>query len=240
MHAMSRLAAILLLLVACKSKAAPGVKCEKPNAAVCQDNTTALLCRDGTWDSIPCRGSAGCRQTDQGSKELKCDDSLASEGEGCILADHHACSTDQKRALVCKDKKFQLWLHCRGAKGCTSTGNMVTCDSSLSESGDPCNTPGGFGCSTDHKVLMICRDGKWGAVSSCRGPDGCKFTEAQRAICDDTVAMEGDPCDTPGERTCSVDKKAELECRDKKYVKKRDCKRKDGCLYRPGIELLCD
>src|SRR5688572_115675 len=93
-HWLAAAFAVGAAIAACKSKPTPGANCTTPNTASCSDSQTLLLCRNGVWESIPCRGSRGC---DKGPKgEAKCDDEVANEGDPCTGSrdGHYACSTD--------------------------------------------------------------------------------------------------------------------------------------------------
>jgi hypothetical protein len=227
-----------LATVGCK-KPAPGGPCSEAGKIVCQDPGSALICKEGTFVPIPCHGANGCKQS---GTTAHCDDRLAIEGDACQggPAETYACSTDNKKALVCRDGRYHLWRQCRGPNACSIQGATVDCDTSLSEAGDPCGQPGSFTCSVDRKWMFTCKDDHLEAASSCRGPKECVTNAATKKVeCDDSVALEGDACNHQDGESCSVDSKAMLVCKDHQYVQKRACKRKGGCVVKNG-EIYCD
>jgi hypothetical protein len=231
------LSCLVILLLNCKSKPAPGGTCTNVGRYVCQDPTTALFCNAGKYQAIPCSGLKGCSG---GTLNPSCDDDLAKLGDACMSTtnENYACATDHNSALVCRDGKFQLWRACKGAKHCQVHLDKVDCDNTIGDVGDPCGTSGSFVCSTDHKMLLMCQSEKLMAANSCRGPKECRLLADNKNHCDDSQAQEGDPCDTPDEVSCSMDGKSEVVCKGNKYVVKQLCKRKDGCVVRDG-QLLC-
>ena len=220
----------------------PGGACTTPGRYVCdEDQKTALFCSAGVVQEIACRGLGGCSG---GTKQSSCDDDLASLGDPCMnglngpTKNNYACGIDHRSALVCRDGHFALWRYCKAANGCQLLNDKIDCDNTLGDPGDPCGTTGSFVCNLEHSALLMCRDERLALVSTCRGPKGCYLLADRKNHCDDSEALMGDPCDTQGEVACSMDRKTELVCRDGAYVKKYDCKRKDGCEIRDG-QLLC-
>ena len=87
--------------------------------------------------------------------------------------------------------------------------------------------------------MLLCDGSTLALASSCRGPDGCTVRrDARKVDCDDSVAIEGDPCDQPKRIACATDHKSELVCAEGRYSKKRECRRSDCRLE--GNELFCD
>jgi hypothetical protein len=79
-------------------------------------------------------------------------------------------------------------------------------------------------CSGDS--ALRCVGGVWAVINTCRGDGGCVPDETRHKVrCDDSVAREGDPCDTPDQPACSDDGTSELLCRDGGFVKTRACKK---------------
>jgi hypothetical protein len=230
--------AIALLALGCRSKPAAGDKCTKEGRYVCADLQSALYCKSGVFVAVPCKGAKGC----SGDKNPRCDYELAAEGDACMSAssENYACSVDNKSGLVCKDGKFVLWRACKGPQGCVVRADRIECDNTYADPGDPCGTAGSFACSVDKKLALVCKEGKYFVDSACRGPEACRVgTQARKLECDDSVANEGDPCDTEREVTCSEDHKSELVCTNLKWTKKLDCTRKDGCVYQRNAPPLC-
>jgi hypothetical protein len=230
------LAALVVGAEGCRMKPEAGAKCSAPGQAVCADKGNALLCKNGAFVTIPCKGPKGCSSVGRGG-DIDCDDDYAAEGDNCMsyLNENYACSTDKKKALVCKDDKFQLWGNCRGPNACTITANTVNCDRTVQLPDDPCTLPNNFACSPDKKLMLKCEDGRWAPDNSCRGPKECAHNEEKHRVdCDDTLALEGDPCSDEDGVACSQDAKAKLVCKSHKYVVQRQCKRKDGCAWVHG------
>lgn len=236
---MTRLSALLvapLLVVACSRGV--GSKC-KGNESMCLDKRNALSCQDGQFVPVACNGPLGCvRMTDRAS----CDDSIAEEGAPCMASgdDEYACSPDKRRALSCKNRKFEKILECRGRGGCSLLGQQVSCDTSIATKGDACKSEGSVSCSEDMKQLIICRDGVFQQYRYCRGQYGCHF-KGDTPTCDETLSLEGDPCGLPGYVVCSVDGKDELVCQGSQFMRSRPCK-KGGCQVtnRPGRPIECE
>jgi hypothetical protein len=236
-------AAVLVAVVACRSRPTAGGKCSSPDLLVCGDPATALVCASAmpqpTWTAVPCKGARGCSRVGEADD---CDDTTAASGDACPTNPplDYACTADRQVALVCEHGRFGVWRNCRGPEGCTVEGGRnVRCDTTLGEAGDPCAQAGTYACSVDRKTMLSCDGKSLSPASSCRGPDGCRVErETRKVSCDDAVAQEGDPCDQEGRIACAVDLKAELSCQKGHYVKKRDCRRSD-CQVE-GNELRCD
>jgi hypothetical protein len=148
----------------CKPK--PGGSCKESGHAQCTGAAAALVCEDGTWHELQCRGKAGCAEL---SHQVKCDQDQAHVGDICLDEESSTCSADKKQTLKCKNKKFVLDENCLGPKGCTSTSVLVECDNSLAQVGDPCSH--GSACSIDGKSLLKCLPDKWVVDHACK--NGC-------------------------------------------------------------------
>jgi len=230
---------VLALAIAATLTAACGKKADgtcKSNESTCVDKTKALVCRAGTFLEIPCAGPTGCGKYQD---RANCDTSVARAGDPCMgEEDEYACSTDNKRALVCKGGKFEPYLDCRGKAGCAMLGRAVACDTSIAEKGDACTTQGAVACGADQKHMLVCRDGKFALYRYCRGQYGC-FNKGETPSCDETLSLAGDPCGIPGQVVCSVDGKTELVCQGGEFTKSLTCK--TGCTVtnRPGRPIEC-
>lgn len=236
----SALAAFAIAIVyGCVSKPAAGKPCKQNGALNCVDGQNALYCDGTAWQAVACHGAKGCRKL---GTSVTCDDDLANEGDGCVnfTNENHACSTDHSKILICKSGKFQKKRDCKGPTHCTvkAVGNdaELHCDNAVAEAGDTC-LPGSLACTPDGKMKLRCVGEKFVNDNTCRGPKGCHLTN-NTLYCDETIAMEGDVCDTASEVTCGMDGKSELICTGGAYKKKRDCKGKDGCYVR-GTTLYC-
>lgn len=72
----------------------------------CAGKTKGMLkCRNGKLVAEPCRGPAGCVDTEVGAR---CDQDYAMEGDYCGPAqdNNHACEAGGTRMLVCKAGKY--------------------------------------------------------------------------------------------------------------------------------------
>ncbi len=232
--------AVALLVSGCKVH--PGGKCSV-GAAACLDKTSGLFCgADGKYAIMSCRG--GCTTS---GRDVNCESSIASENDGCGEVGNVACSIDHSRALECgKDNKFIVGETCRGPRGCTVVAGSIDCDNDTSEVGDPCHAPGDYACTQDKALLLRCNDRKMAPRNACRGPKGCRVVERTREkkidfLCDDSVAKEGDPCDTNGEETCALDKTAMYICQANAFVAYKTCTGPAGCTYdEPSDHYACD
>ena len=213
---------LVFLTINCKKPPAVGGKCTNLGRFICSTPDSALLCNGGTYEAISCRGARGCTG---GSLNPQCDDDLAQLGDACFSAtnDNYACATDHKSSLKCENGKFALYRTCKGLKGCTVNvkADEIDCDTSLVDVGDPCGTSGTYSCSSDHKMELMCQSEKFVPANSCRGPRECRIMD-DKVHCDESVALEGDPCDTADEVTCSVDGKSMLTCKGSKFAHKMD------------------
>lgn len=227
------------VVASCRARPIVGTTCRTPDALTCSDLGHALLCDGMTWREVPCRGRHGCSHH-AGNDD--CDDELALVGDPCphSPAVDYACSLDHKAALECKDGLFSLWRHCRGEGGCRLVGDRrLDCDTTLSETDDPCEKKGTYSCSTDRKAMLECDGRSFLTVATCRGVEGCRFdADTHKVDCSDAVALEGDPCEDERRITCNADGKSELVCQGNRYVRKRECRRM-GCRVE-GSELYCD
>jgi hypothetical protein len=224
------LAIALALAVISACGRAVGGKC-KPGEAICgSDKATALTCRDSKLVEVACRGPLACTMFQE---HANCDDSAASEGETCMGTsdEEYACSIDKKRALLCKNGKFERYLECRGKAGCALLGHQVSCDTSVAAKADPCKVQGSSACTEDQKEMLVCRDGIFGHYRFCRGLAGC-YSKNDAPACDETVSLEGDECGLPGFVACAVDQHSELECQGGRFVKSRTCR--TGCTVVAG------
>jgi hypothetical protein len=213
------LALVAILIAACGRSV--GGKC-KPGEAICATKTTALSCQGGKLTEVACRGPAACTTFQE---HANCDDSVASEGETCMGEgdEEYACSVDKRRALICKNAKFERYLECRGKAGCALLGHQISCDTSVAAKSDPCKVQGASACSEDQKEMLICRDGRFAHYRYCRGQAGC-YSKDDAPACDETLSLEGDECGLPGFVVCSVDAKSELLCQGGRFVKSRSCR----------------
>ncbi len=92
---------------------------------------------------------------------MRCDRTVALEGEACTEAEKGACDTTHKNVLVCDGSHYKTQLHCLGPLGCELPGNYSTrCDKSIVPMDEPCVDEGAVSCNTDGKQVR-CKDAKW-------------------------------------------------------------------------------
>ncbi len=231
----------LAALAGCKPQV--GGKCNA-NQVACADKTTGLFCgSDGKFATMSCAGPLGCTQN---GTEVDCDNSVASNSDGCNTPGDVACATDHKAALECKDGKFSVGSTCKGPGGCKITGDKITCDNDTSDVGDACHFNGDYACTSDKSTVLRCDNNKMVALNSCRGPHACRIIELPQEnkvefACDDSLAQDGDPCDTNGEEACSMDKKSLFTCQSNKFANAKACSGPGGCQYEEkGDRFACD
>ena len=200
--------------------------CDQPGAP------SALVCVNGAYAELPCRGPQGCFQ--DATKKIQCDDSVANDGDPCLTQDNSsdACTVDKKEMVECTDGKFKMKRMCRGPKTCGVAGDTINCDLSVQLVGDPCGIPGNAVCSVDKKQRLTCKDGAYAIDRYCRGSKGCSTEpgsgDSLLVDCDESVASLNDPCGVPGYTACADDGKNELVCQGGKFVEKHGCPRL-GC-----------
>ncbi len=237
----SLIIAFAFVMGGCKKKA--GDKCSAGQAA-CSDGKTALFCANGTLATMSCRGATGCNAN---GENIDCDNSVASESDGCNTVGDVACTDDHKSALECTaDFKFKIGETCKGPGGCAIKGESITCDNDTADLGDPCHFNGDYACTSDKSLVLRCDANKMTALNTCRGPKSCRIIELPQEkkvdfFCDDSVAQEGDACDTNGEEACSMDKKALYKCQSNKFAAFRQCTGPGGCSYmEQGDRYSCE
>lgn len=216
--------ACLWLLGACKP--APGGKCDRGEAR-CLDATHELVCDDGIFVDVPCRGKGGCVTV---GETTSCDISRNQAGDRCGKTDEGAaiCAGD-KAMLACHSGKFET-VPCLGPRGCQLSGAKANCDQSIANVGDACKKDHAKACSADGSRVLSCRLGRMSELYECRGEKRCT-SEAGKLSCDQTVAKLGDSCDKglSGHIACSMDMKALLKCDAERFVVSEKCKAGTVC-----------
>jgi hypothetical protein len=227
---------VLLTLVGCKPKV--GDSCSAGDQA-CLDPATGLFCGgDGKYTTMSCAGADGKGGGCSGSgSTFACDNSISAIGDGCSQVGDVACTADRKAALECgKDNKFTVGETCKGPNGCVIKGDAITCDNDTSDLGDPCHFPGDYACTSDQGLVLRCDNHKMTALNTCRGPKHCRVFELPQEKkvqfdCDDSIANDGDACDTANEQACTADKKSMLVCKGNKFGSPTPCPGPAGCTH---------
>jgi hypothetical protein len=217
---------------ACRQTRA-GDDCKVDGRQRCTDKASALVCVDGRWEALACRGPTGC--TTSGG-DVDCSNEGYESGEFCDPAsDDYVCSVDKKTALKCVAKRWAPVDRCLGPGGCVVTAKEVNCDDSVSEPGAACQPEGDLACAGDRASTLECKAGVMVAHQLCRGGLGCR-KQGNKIACDDSVAGLGDACHIEGDASCSGDKLAMLTCRSGKMAFSRSCV--GGCHVLAG-EIDC-
>jgi hypothetical protein len=210
----------------------------------CMDAKMGLFCGgDGTYHTMTCSGSLGCKEA---SGSVSCDNSVAALGDGCNTPDDAACSLDYRAGLLCKGGAFAVAETCKGPGACKVLGDTITCDNDVSDPGDPCRTPGDYACTSDRGLVLRCDGGKMTPLNTCRGPKACGIVNHSadntvEFLCDDSIAIVGDPCDTNGEEACAIDKKSIVVCAANKFAHPKPCGGPSGCTYEEKSDrYFCD
>lgn len=224
----------LSVLAACS--ALEGAPCGG-SVGSCDGTTESLFCLDGRITRIRCDGPRGC--SEQGSR-LYCDQSVATVGARCAQEAGGACTPDRSEFLTCTGGLYVLSARCHGANACRNVDGQVFCDQTRAAVGDPCATgPGGdAACSMEGDAMLRCREGRFALSTACRGPNACRVQGTQ-VLCDQSVALAGDPCASEGGGVCTPDGRAMLLCRGGAFGEVRPCRGARGC-HTEGSQILCD
>jgi hypothetical protein len=215
------------------TRASVGKPCTSEGQEVCLGPTEAIVCVDGKYETMPCR-DAPCSSGPQGDL---CEDRTHLAGEYCEVNAaqddfwKHGCSVDGRSQLRCVGKRWQLEKACPGKHGCrrvevrTDRGHesRLECDERVTDTGAACSKEGEHACGSDAKSTVRCSGGTWQDDQRCRGPRGC-VERGDQVQCDDTLAEVGDRCGDDGDRACSTDRKARLECKGHKMAFDKQCK----------------
>jgi hypothetical protein len=233
MRALAWLVVVPVLAAAC-SKPTAGEACKKEGQQVCADERDSLVCVDGKWEKLVCRGAGGCKTA---GSDVACDNDTFAVGEPCDLSQNdYECGPDKVSVVQCKGKHWKLAGKCPGPKGCTSQKQKVACDDSIADPGMPCATEGSAACSGDKQSLLKCKNGAMVEDAKCRGAKACDPTSGVPK-CDTTIAQAGDACGNDDEAACSADGTKLLRCRSHVMVAMQVCK---GPCKVSGTEILCN
>ena len=222
---------VLVAVTAGACKPAVGSSCEADESR-CLNASTQLSCHDGHFIATPCRGRKGCASSDEG---VSCDISSNRAGDPCSSADEGAAScVGPQRMVVCRDGKYRF-VDCRGAQGCANEAGRALCDTSVAEDGDQCSKEASKACSKDGTRVLSCQAGAMRRLYFCRGEEGCAAS-AGKVNCDMSVAAKDDDCDAKmqDKNACSADGKSILVCKQGRFVIDEPCKAGTGCSTEGG------
>jgi hypothetical protein len=164
-------------------------------------------------------------------------------GVGCKPSVGSSCDkgearcVDPKTELACQAGRF-IETPCRGPRGCGLTAQGTSCDFSADKPGDACSADdeGAAVCSSKD-AMLACHGGSY-ALLPCRGSKGCVNAE-RRALCDTSLAEQGDPCRDENSKACSVDGVQVLICKEHSMQRFYLCRGPNGCASSAG-KLSCD
>lgn len=231
--------AAVALSAGCKPKS--GGTCKLETKEICVDNKQALVCHEGKWEEMSCKGPAGCAKS---GAEATCDQAVADEKEVCNVASDVICTADKKGMLECRGNRWTFSQACLGARGCAMGDKKVVCDNSVAKVDDACHEADDSACTPDGKAALVCKDGKFQVALNCRGPKACKIAADEKkpgtykVDCDDTVAVVGEPCDKENHFACATDERSVVKCVGKKFVQDEKCRTKEKCTIR-GESVGC-
>jgi hypothetical protein len=103
---------------------------DEEGSAACIGDSRRITCHGGKQTIDFCRGEKGCKSE---SGIVRCDQSQGEPGDPCH-GQTHACATDGKEVLACRDGKLARAAICPGEGGCTISAGKVDCD--LGKKGD--------------------------------------------------------------------------------------------------------
>jgi hypothetical protein len=218
----------LLLLAGCKAKA--GGSC-KPDDQACADATTALLCQDGKYAAVACKGKAGCTEF---LETARCDISGDAEGDPCPAGENNltACSPDGLRQLRCIGGKISS-RPCPADGHCKDRGEKGTsCALGEPEEGAPCSNISIPSCSFDTRSIFACHESKWARHAACSGKNGCK-RGGLGAMCDATQVEVGAQCgaEARGKASCSIDRRSLMSCDGTAWKQGAACPEGQTCSF---------
>lgn len=103
---------------------------DEEGSSACIGDQRRITCRGGRQTIDFCRGERGCKSE---AGVIRCDQSKGEPGDPCH-GETHACSTDGKEVLACRDGKLARAAMCPGEGGCSISAGKVDCD--LGKKGD--------------------------------------------------------------------------------------------------------
>jgi hypothetical protein len=144
----------------CTPTGEAGDACRSDSIVCDGTQKTQLSCVSGKLaPTRTCHGDRGCETAPGGG--VRCDRTVALEGEACTEPDTGACDSTHKNVLVCEGGHFKTEMHCLGPLACELPGNYsVRCDKSIVPMDEPCTEDGAVSCNTDGKQVR-CKDSKW-------------------------------------------------------------------------------
>ncbi len=133
----------------------------RPDSIVCDGAQKAQLDCEGGKLAVnrTCHGARGCETAPGGG--VRCDRTMALDGEACKQEGVAACDPTQKYVLLCGNGKFTKNIECWGDLHCELPGNYsVRCDKSKVPVGEACTEDTSISCTPDG-VQVKCTQGAW-------------------------------------------------------------------------------
>lgn len=144
----------------------------------------------------------------------------------------------KQAALVCLNGTYTHIKCAKSAVGCMEVMGKVSCNIH-EDVGEPCFDRE-HGCSSDHKKMLTCKDGKWALKMDCKSSLGC-VENVEGVRCTSGEASAGDPCQ-PNQKDqggCNADKNALLVCDGSKFFVASTCRGQLKCRALGG-KIDCD
>ena len=91
------------------------------------------------------------------------------------------CDSEAMRLLQCTSATWRIYADCRGANGCSVTGDTAECDTSGNTVGDRCapTSEGKVRCDPDGGInILRCLDGGLEVIFECQPPTICGANDA--------------------------------------------------------------
>ncbi|MEP7050329.1 MAG: hypothetical protein ABJB12_08260 [Pseudomonadota bacterium] len=158
-------------------------------------------------------------------------------GVGSSCDSGAARCVDRATELACQGGRY-IQTPCHGAKGCEVIARGINCDFSGNKAGDPCSTEDeGAAACANNSSMLACHGGQY-ILIPCRGAAGC-VNGAGRALCDTSIAQQGDVCRDQDSKACADDRSQVLVCKQHTMQRYYLCRGPGGCVSNGG-KLSCD
>jgi hypothetical protein len=166
---------------------------------------------------------------------------------GCKPKAGTPCSAEGKKVcigddalLVCEHGTFAAF-SCKGPGGCSSAGDIASCDITRNAQGDPCpsDDTGRKACKPDGKTQLRCDHGHFTEVA-CAGVGGCKTREDGTSQCDRGEPDLGTTCSSMSPSSCNLKSDSLYGCVGGKWAVTRACRGPHGCKPSDVVGTYCD
>ncbi len=158
-----------------------------------------------------------------------------SVGSSCDAGE--ARCVDARTELVCQAGHY-IQSPCHGPRGCGVTAQGINCDFTGNKTGDACSTDEeGAAICPNKDGMLACHGGQYTLIP-CRGTSGCVNGDG-RALCDTSIAQQGDVCRDENTKACADDRSQVLICKQHTMQRYYVCRGSNGCTSNAG-KLSCD